>query len=406
MAVTIMTILLVLVVGVVGKLLLSFIQRRKNNPHRPTLTSFLDAMCEIFLFIRIGPWAYPPDIDAATKLAMKETGLTDWGTTDNFDFVKRYNAVRTAGMMKSHARFSPVGHYYVLSSLVRRMATRLKLFGYLKKHPTIQQIQMKAPVFVIGFPRTGTTFLHEMLGLHESVRMHYTWEQMDPIPISDEESIAAQRKDGEVRYKKNLSYFNFMFHHVISRRIQDIHRIGYDEPEECTTPCAMELPWNISELGFLPFAVDELIPLGAGDAFVHYRKFLQLMTWCGSDRRDQEFTWMLKCPFHLPYLDALHKEFPDATILWTHRDPAECIASACSLYETLMCMFLEEDSVDKLLLGKAVMNYTKRCLEVAEESIKRLGSKFKILHIKYRETVKEPKETCKKVFEMVFSTAF
>jgi hypothetical protein len=192
-----------------------------------------------------------------------------------------------------------------------------------------------------------------------------------------------------------------MFQHIASQRIQDIHRIAYDEPEECTTPCSMELPWAVSELPFNTFAVDELVPLGAGDAFVHYRKFLQMLTWSASDRRDQDFTWMLKCPFHLPYLDALHKEFPDATVVWTHRDPADCIASACSLYETLMCMFMEENSIDKKALGAAVMNYTKKCLQMAQDTIKRLGSKFKILHIRYGETIKAPKETCKKVYAMV-----
>ena len=387
--------------AVVCKILTRFLQRKRDSPHRPSLTCFLDAVCEIFMFLRIGPWATPPDINQAMKLAMKETGLTDWGTKSDLTFAQRYNTVRTVALKKSKAKFSPIGHYYVLQSLTRRMTGRLQLFEYLKKHPTIQQIKLKSPVFVIGFPRTGTTFLHEMLGLHEAVRMHYTWEQMDPVPMTDDESLAAQRKDGEERYKKNLPHFNMLFKHVISDRIQDIHRIAYDEPEECTTPCGMELPWSASEIAFNAFAIDEVLPLGAGDTFKHYRKFLQLLTWSGPDRRDQDFTWMLKCPFHLPYLDALHAEFPDATIVWTHRDPADCIASACSLYETMLCMGMEEPSIDKKELGRAVLHYTDRCLQMAQQTIARLGDKFKILHIRYQETVKAPKETCKKVYAKV-----
>ncbi len=55
------------------------------------------------------------------------------------------------------------------------------------------------------------------------------------------------------------------------------------------------------------------------------------------------------------YLEELHKEFPGATVVWTHRDPAECIASACSLYETIMRFCMEEISIDPKALGAAVV---------------------------------------------------
>ncbi len=60
--------------------------------------------------------------------------------------------------------------------------------------------------------------------------------------------------------------------------IQSIHRIGIDEPEECTVPCAAALPWNVVSLSFITFACKELKPLGCGDAYSMYRKFLQVAT--------------------------------------------------------------------------------------------------------------------------------
>lgn len=380
------------------------ILRIRKSPHRPILTCILDAICELFVIAKIGPWSDSPDIHHAMKLAIKNTKLTDWGEDTDYGFIHRYDTVRIVGLQKTKAKFSAVGHYYALRGLTRRMETRLQLIDYMKKRPEIKAIKLKSPIFIIGFTRTGTTFLHELLGLHEDTRMHYTWEQMDPVPYTYEESLDIQRKDREERYKKNLSFFSFTFNYVIGKQIQDIHRIGYDEPEECTTPCAIELPWYVTELAFNTFAFDELIKLGAGDTFKYYRNFLQLLTWQSSDKRHKSFTWMLKCPFHLPYLDAMHEEFPDATIVWTHRDPAECIASACSLYQTLLCMCMEEDSVDPILIGKSVMYYTHRCLELAEKTIKRLGSKFNIVHIRYADTIKIPEETCKIVIEKVIDS--
>jgi hypothetical protein len=224
----------------------------------------------------------------------------------------------------------------------------------MKAHPSVaKQPLLNAPVFIIGFPRTGTTFLHELLGLHPDVRMHYTWEQASPVPTTDDESLAAQRLDRDKRYKESSFRINMLLR-ICGDEIQSIHRIGVDEPEECTTPCAVELPWSAPELPFLAYAADEIAALGAGEAFAWYRKYLQLLAWQSEERRDKSFTWMLKCPFHLPYLDALHKEFPSSVVVWTHRDPVDCIASACSLYETLLFFTMENNTVDRKALGKGI----------------------------------------------------
>ena len=57
-----------------------------------------------------------------------------------------------------------------------------------------------------------------------------------------------------------------------------------------------------------------------------YRERLQLLL----DREPAE-QLVLKCPEHLWFLDALLEVFPDACIVWTHRDPIACIASYCSM---------------------------------------------------------------------------
>ena len=98
MAITVVTATLAVVVGVVAKILFSFYMRTKNSPNRPTLTCFLDSLCEILMFLKIGTWSTAPDIHAAMKIAMKETGLSDWGTVNNFGFAQRYDIVRAVGL--------------------------------------------------------------------------------------------------------------------------------------------------------------------------------------------------------------------------------------------------------------------------------------------------------------------
>jgi hypothetical protein len=128
----------------------------------------------------------------------------------------------------------------------------------------------------------------------------------------------------------------------------------------------------------------------------------QILTYQDANRQSP-FTWMLKCPFHLPYLTELHAEFPDATIVWTHRDPVECIASACSLYECIMKMVIDSWTVDRAALGAAVVDYTYDALNRAGKSIDEgvKAGTMKIIHVRYADNIKTPKDICKKVIESV-----
>ena len=56
---------------------------------------------------------------------------------------------------------------------------------------------------------------------------------------------------------------------LLGEAIQHVHRIGYEELEECTIPCSLELPWTISEIPFTMFAAQEMADMGAGQ--VHPR---------------------------------------------------------------------------------------------------------------------------------------
>jgi hypothetical protein len=61
-------------------------------------------------------------------------------------------------------------------------------------------------------------------------------------------------------------------------------------------------------------------------AYREYREYLQLLL---SQRPADQL--VLKCPENLWFLDALLEVFPDACVVWTHRDPYDTIASYCSL---------------------------------------------------------------------------
>ena len=199
--------------------------RRRLAKQKPWRTCFLDVLAEIPYAIGRGPWQRN-DIDAAIKSAKRVTGLSDLGGDGGVGMLLRYQTARRVGLEKSKAKYSPAGFAVVFGTIHRRIVTRLRFVDFLKKHPSVEKVIMRPPVFVIGFPRTGTTFLHELLGLHPGVRMHYSWEQMDPVPYIDLEDKKALTDDRARRYAKNKGTFNWMLT-LAGDAIQHIHRFFY-----------------------------------------------------------------------------------------------------------------------------------------------------------------------------------
>jgi hypothetical protein len=397
---TVPALAVIAIAAVLTAFVVRVVVRKLHSPNRTLRLCLNDALFEIPYRLRILNCKDGNGIDEAMAFAMKQTGLTDFGKTDpTLEFAKRYRVVETVGITRSKMKLSPAGFIISRMLLRRRMTWKLNLNEYLKRHPLVEKQAVRPPIFVIGFPRTGTTFLHELLCLHEKTQCHYMWEQLQVAPAIEDESLPAMEKDRRERYRALEGDFKYLLLTLWHQRIQSIHRVGYDEIEECTTPLADSLPLLVNYLPYIPFAGKEVIEMGAGDAYHRYKKILQLLTWQSSDRRGKDFTWMLKCPFHLPYLRELNEAFPGSTLVWTHRNPAECVASACVLYEAVSCMCCEESSIDKHALGAAVMSYTKLVLQKAEETILALGDKLNIIHVRFKDVVKQPKNVARDIIE-------
>ncbi|MCA9489183.1 MAG: sulfotransferase, partial [Myxococcales bacterium] len=108
----------------------------------------------------------------------------------------------------------------------------------------------------------------------------------------------------------------------------EVHYVDVDTVEECwplfaNSFCVMnwELQSGLEAYGkWLLDTIDMRIPYG------EYKRHLQVLT-----AQNPAEQLVLKCPEHLWFVDALLATFPDACIVWTHRDPFDTLASYCSL---------------------------------------------------------------------------
>ena len=171
----------------------------------------------------------PHTLAALQKAAMKNAkGLTDFGDT-------WYEKVfeHACGMVNARP-LSPLGQHVAFDTMMRRLVTRLRFVNELKQLPAGDlEKPLLPPVFVLGLPRTGTTFLHHLLSLDDAhVRCPLTYELYDPSPQVRNDPA----KDKKVRIK-------YVQHGIdtlksIVPHIEAIHQIGATEPEVRTTAAA------------------------------------------------------------------------------------------------------------------------------------------------------------------------
>jgi hypothetical protein len=212
---------------------------------------------------------------------------------------------------------TPVGWQAAQTHVRRHLTNRARIRRLIAEHPAIEQEPVERPVFVVGLPRTATTLTHGVLALSDEHRGPLLWELLSP----GLEVPPGRRRAATAPARRLVDGTN-----LFAPRFRDIHPMTADGPEECT----FALPHALMPLS--QARIREYQAWHCGRDFVpdyrHLKRVFQVLQYGRPRRR-----WILKSPMHLENLDALRTVFPDATIVWTHRDPVTVVASFCSLVE-------------------------------------------------------------------------
>src|SRR5437764_12254127 len=115
--------------------------------------------------------------DELSETAQRRAGLDDFGDGDF-----REPLARLLESCWRDARLNVIGNIALRSDVLRILRNRLLLQRDLRLHPEIAHHEIRCPLFVLGLPRTGTTFLHTLLSTDPGNRAPLTWEVMEPSP--------------------------------------------------------------------------------------------------------------------------------------------------------------------------------------------------------------------------------
>jgi hypothetical protein len=196
------------------------------------------------------------------------------------------------------------------------LGKRLRLVDDRKQYPEIARETIAAPVFIVGQPRSGSTHLHALLACVEGFRAPRQWELSMPSPPPDRAT-----DDSDPRIALVQSGIDHMPAEMLVR-----HPMSATRPEQCNGL----LDWTFINQGWMasydiPSYRDWFLAADYAPAYEAHRRTLQQLQWHHPGR------WVLKYPKHLLSLDALLARYPDAMLIWTHRDPAAVIPSVLSL---------------------------------------------------------------------------
>lgn len=258
-----------------------------------------------------------PALTPASVLASatKAAGRDDFGSDSYAEPLEIFIAA-----CKQEAELTTFGRLLIAKMLQRALANRLALQSWSQDHPQVREQAITAPWVIVGLPRTGTSILDQLLGLDPQARPLLQWEAANPVPPT---TLAEAAADPRIA-KTDRELDQLM---KLNPPLRAMHPFGATLAEECVTLFMYDLRTLALETqAHVPSYARWLEQADMTPAYAQHRLALQTLQ---SPRTAQR--WILKTPNHLWHLDALLDAYPDARIIWTHRDPGPVVTSLASL---------------------------------------------------------------------------
>ena len=328
-----------------------------------------------------------PMLDRAALMAEAEqdSGLSRWGADRSFKvglgrLIDAVEAMPFAAALRESVR----------GQVVQLLITRLRLEEDARKYPEILDGGIRRPLIVVGLPRTGTTWLFELLSLDPAVRAPLTWEVAAPCPAPERATFA-----NDPRIPPVQAGFDAMLH--AAPELATMHPFGATVPAECNA--MMQLHFASSNFWAsydVPDYLRWLTEAPAPGAMNTHRRVLQQLQWKGPKGR-----WVLKSPPWLLMLEGLLAAYPDACLVQTHREPATMVASLANMIRALrrarypdIAALLEPASI-----ARSVLYHFGAALQRSVASRTNPDVEARFQDVAYRDLVRYPVETVRRIYD-------
>ena len=284
--------------------------------------------------------------------ARKQAGLAEFG-----DESFREPLAVLLQSLEQEAELNPLGRWLTRQSLVRLLRNRLLAHDLLTRRPEILELELAPPVVVAGLGRSGTTRLHRLLAADARFNHLRSWESVHPVPWP--ESYAAARKPGtkdprEKNIEQALKAVLYM-----SPQMAAVHPLDAAAAEEEIGLIQHGFSTQLFEvMAKVPAFAEWLMSRNQFHAYEYMAALLKIINWFRGDPPGKP--WVLKSPQHMQDLDALLHVFPDARLIFAHRDPVKVVGSLCST--SWNSLVRDTDYVNPAAIGPGWLSKADRML--------------------------------------------
>lgn len=286
-------------------------------------------------------------LDAAEIIAQAEVKVgvsdTDPGGAGNLE--------RLVAAMRETFLMSEAGEARVRSILIMDAVNRLESLKWVRDHPEIGDEAVEAPVFLMGLPRSGTTYFQYLFDRDPRFRLIRTWESSmpSPPPGNDPGSVESRRAAWRELQKQRGHFDGF----------EALHLYDDDGSDECHA--FLEQSWGavgLNNLYRVPLYFDWLLDeADLAETYRVHKRQLQCLQW-----RSEPKPWALKYPNHVVAMNEILEVYPDARFVMTHRDPAQVVASISKMTWNLRGMCAAEP-VDMHEVGRDMLHFIQRHID-------------------------------------------
>ncbi len=320
-------------------------------------------------------------LSAMLETVRKRTGATFPAAAPHLQALDRLIA-----SVNETGRLHPFGALYVRTLFTDLLSARANLTKFWQNNPAVLNERIGRPLVVLGLPRSGTTFMFNLLAQDPAHRFLANWEtSVSQIPPR---KIGAILRDP----RRRKGRFLMRMQNAVAPRLKEVHEFRLDGPEECTQ-LLMQSFATQALAGFFdaPAYSDWLDTADHGETYAHHKRILQTLQWTYPGER-----WLLKSPDHLAGVGAMARAYPDACYIHMHRDPSVSVVSWASLNSVFRAIGSHEPDATRLgdqalrRLARDMDAYMGQRAAIGEEPFSDVG---------YREFLAEPMATVRRLYD-------
>lgn len=289
----------------------------------------------------------------------------------------RTNLRRLIAALDDTGDLSPEGTALTHRNFLSDTVNRLEGLKWVRDFPEIADEPIEAPVFLMGLPRSGTTYFQYLFDRDPRFRLIRTWQSTMPSPPPGHvpESVATRRAAWLEARKAHPSFEGF----------DALHLYDQDGSDECHAFLQQSFgAAGLNNLFRLPAFFDYL--LDEADLEQTYRihkRQLQLLQW-----KLEPKPWALKYPNHVIAMDEILAVHPSARFVMTHRDPVQTLASIAKMTFNLRGIRMSAPP-DPAQVGTDMLHFIQRHIErIMAFDVGPHGAR--VVHVDYYALIDDP----------------